>query len=407
MHPKEISIKDFTYHLPEDRIAKFPLEERDQSKLLVYKNDTILENIFSHLDEFLPKNSLLVFNNTKVIHARILFQKETGSTIEIFCLEPENNLDYQLAFNSKKVGVWKCMVGNAKRWKEEVLIKKISSSIGEIELRAKKTKKLNDIFEIKFSWQPEHLSFSEVLHEAGNLPLPPYLNRKNIDADEERYQTVYAKHNGSVAAPTAGLHFTKNVIEKLNNKNIAKTYLTLHVGAGTFKPIKSETLAEHKMHEETVFISKKSLMEIYNCLLKKKSLIAVGTTSTRTLESLYWHGVSLIKKIAKKEMQISQWEPYENAENNISNNEAIEAILKNLDENNLDELHGSTQIIIAPGYVFKMVDIIVTNFHQPENSLILLIAAFVGENWRKIYDYALKNNFRFLSYGDSSILFRE
>ncbi|MEI6594004.1 MAG: S-adenosylmethionine:tRNA ribosyltransferase-isomerase [Bacteroidota bacterium] len=408
MHQKKINIKDFSYDLPDERIAKFPMPDRDQSKLLVYKNDAITENIFSHIDEYLPNDSLIVFNNTKVIHARLLFQKPTGAQIEIFCLEPLDHNDFQLSFNSKKSCQWKCLIGNLKRWKEadEILVKNIQSPIGNIELKAERIEKTEDAFKIKFSWQPEELHFAEVLHHAGVLPLPPYLNRKNIDSDEERYQTVYAKHEGSVAAPTAGLHFTESVFGKLKQKNIQQLFLTLHVGAGTFKPIKTDTLSEHVMHEETVSISRNSLEEILNHLVQKKSIIAVGTTSTRTLESIYWHGVQLITGKAKSEMHISQWTPYENLENNFSCIESIEAILKNLASNNLDELQGSTQIIIAPGYQFKIVDILITNFHQPENTLILLIAAFVGESWRKIYDHALQNNFRFLSYGDSSVLFR-
>ena len=408
MHPKNINIKNYRYELPDDRIAKFPLEERDQSKLLVYKNEKITENTFSHIDEFLPEDSLIVFNNTKVIHARILFQKDSGTQIEIFCLEPADHFDFQVAFSSTGSCTWKCMVGNAKRWKEQdkMLIKTIQSPTGNIELKAEKIGRQDDVFQIRFSWQPEHLHFGEVLHHAGILPLPPYLKRKNMESDEERYQTVYARHEGSVAAPTAGLHFTERVFEQLKQKNIHQTYLTLHVGAGTFKPIKTPSLAEHVMHEETVFISKESLMEIHQCLFQKKPLIAVGTTSARTLESLYWHGVDLINGITKGEMQVSQWAPYHTNKKTISAVESIDTILKNLDKNNVDELKGSTQIIIAPGYEFKMVDILITNFHQPENSLILLIAAFVGKDWKKIYDHALENNFRFLSYGDSSVLFR-
>ena len=409
MHPKNINIKDFSYELPDDRIAKFPMPDRDQSKLLVYKNAEITEHIFSEIDEYLPNNSLIVFNNTKVIHARILFQKESGAQIEIFCLEPFEHKDFQLSFNSKKSCVWKCMIGNLKRWKDldEILVKTIPSPYGDIELKAERIKKIDDAFIIKFSWQPEELQFAEVLHHAGILPLPPYLNRKNIDSDEDRYQTVYAKHEGSVASPTAGLHFTEPVFEKLRQKNIHPLYLTLHVGAGTFKPIKTEVLSEHVMHEETVSISKKSLEGILDHLINKKSIIAVGTTSARTLESIYWHGVQLINKKAKNEMNISQWTPYEDLENEISSIKSIEAIIENLEQNRLEELHGSTQIIIAPGYQFKIVDILITNFHQPENTLILLIAAFVGDQWKTIYDYALNNDFRFLSFGDSSLLFRD
>lgn len=409
MHPKNINIKNFSYELPDDRIAKFPVPDRDQSKLLVYKNTEITEHIFSEIDEYLPNDSLIVFNNTKVIHARILFQKESGAQIEIFCLEPLNQIDFHLSFSSRKKCVWKCMIGNLKRWKDadEILVKHIQSPIGNIELKAERIGRIEDAFKIQFSWQPEALHFAEVLHHAGILPLPPYLNRKNIDSDEDRYQTVYAKHDGSVAAPTAGLHFTEPVFEKLKQKNIVSAFLTLHVGAGTFKPIKTEVLSEHVMHEETVSISRKSLEGILDHLINKKSIIAVGTTSARTLESIYWHGVQLINNKAKNEMNISQWTPYEDLENEISSIKSIEAIIENLKQNRLEELHGSTQIIIAPGYQFKIVDILITNFHQPENTLILLIAAFVGGQWKRIYDHALNNDFRFLSFGDSSLLYRD
>ncbi len=402
---KNISITELCYHLPEDRIAKFPLVQRDLSKLLVYKNNEIRETIFQKINEVLPENALLVFNNTKVIHARLLFQKETGANIEIFCLEPLN-ADYAQVFASYKSVEWKCLVGNAKRWKNEALKKEVVLNGKIVELFAEKQSQNDDTFVIKLSWNDERFSFAEILDAAGVLPIPPYLNREADAKDEQTYQTIYAKQNGSVAAPTAGLHFTDEVLKTLSEKQISTTELTLHVGAGTFKPIKAETLAQHTMHEETVSVPLVALEKIHTQLASGNKIIAVGTTSTRTLESLYWHGVKLLQESENSTMSVKQWEAYELDATNISASTAIRAIIENLKENNLDTLQGSTQIIIAPSYQFKIVDILITNFHQPENSLILLIAAFVGNDWRKIYDYALNNNFRFLSYGDSSVLFR-
>jgi S-adenosylmethionine:tRNA ribosyltransferase-isomerase len=408
MNPRGINIKDFSYELPDDKIAKFPLKKRDESKLLIYKNEKIGESLFKNIDTEIPENALIIFNNTRVIHARLLFKRASGAQIEVFCIEPLDHLDYQLAFASKETCTWKCMVGNAKRWKEgEILTKDVVTPNGTIQLTVEQQGKSGELFVVKFSWNEPELFFAEVLHHAGILPLPPYLNRDTEVSDEERYQTIYAKIQGSVAAPTAGLHFTDEVFEKLAAKNITRDEVTLHVGAGTFKPVKSETLAEHEMHEETLFVTLSTLKNIYSCLNENRSLVAVGTTSTRTLESLYWHGVKLIQHSAKDLVDISQWTPYETDTANISASQSIKAIIDRLEAGNETVLQGSTQIIIAPGYTFKIVNVLITNFHQPENTLILLIAAFAGKDWKNIYEYALQNNYRFLSYGDSSILFNK
>jgi S-adenosylmethionine:tRNA ribosyltransferase-isomerase len=407
MNPREINIKDFSYELPDERIARFPLEQRDLSKLLVYKDAKISELVFSQIDTEIPENSLIVFNNTRVIHARLLFNRSTGAQIEVFCIEPLDHLDYQLAFASKETCLWKCMVGNAKRWRaDEILTKDVETPYGIIQLQVEQQGKIGEFFVVKFKWNTKQLFFAEVLHFAGILPLPPYLNRESELSDEENYQTIYAKIQGSVAAPTAGLHFTNEVFESLAAKNCEREEVTLHVGAGTFKPVKADSLAEHEMHEETLFVTLDSLKHIYNCIAEKRMLIAVGTTSTRTLESLYWHGVQLLQYKTQKQVAISQWTPYETDASNITAAQSIKAIIDFLERTNESVLQGSTQIIIAPGYTFKMVNALITNFHQPENTLILLIAAFVGDDWKKIYNYALQNEYRFLSYGDSSLLWR-
>lgn len=401
---KSINIQDYTYHLPDERIAKYPLERRDESKLLVYRDGSIRESVFKHLTGELPEHSLLVFNNTRVIHARLLFQRETGAQVEIFCIEP-SGADYQQSFSSRKTCRWKCMVGNAKRWKEDVLVKEVKTGKGPVKLYAEKAGRAGDLFEVQFTWNAD-TSFAEVLHAAGVLPLPPYLNRESEAGDEQQYQTVYAKHQGSVAAPTAGLHFTEAVLAGLSSKQIRQAEVTLHVGAGTFRPIRSETLGEHEMHEETVYVPLTELEKIHATLHADQRLAAVGTTSVRTLESLFWHGVKLINGSAEDAMNIRQWDAYELPAEGILPAQAIGAVIDHLWSNRLDALQGSTQIIIAPGYRFRLVDMLITNFHQPGNSLILLIAAFVGDDWRQIYHYALDHDFRFLSYGDSSLLFR-
>ncbi len=404
--PKQLNILDFSFVLPNEKIAKFPLENRDESKLLIYKNATISDGIFKQIDTYLPENSLVVFNNTRVVHARLLFNRLTGAQIEIFCIEPLLHLDYQQAFVSKQTSTWKCMVGNAKKWKEDWLEKQVETPLGDVILKATKKENTGELTVVEFTWNNNDLAFAEVLHYAGILPLPPYLNRKTEAADEERYQTVYAKVAGSVAAPTAGLHFTPAVFEQLKQKQIKVDEVTLHVGAGTFKPVKAETLVDHEMHEETLYVEITTLKNIANCLSAKNTLVVVGTTSMRTLESLYWHGVKILLNKAAKEVEIKQWDAYELDAGEITPYQAITAIIFSMENDNEYVLVGSTQIILAPGYQFRLVDALITNFHQPENTLILLIAAFVGKDWRKIYEHALANNYRFLSYGDSSLLFK-
>ncbi|MFI5222529.1 MAG: S-adenosylmethionine:tRNA ribosyltransferase-isomerase, partial [Bacteroidia bacterium] len=354
--------------------------------------------------EIIPENSLIIFNDTKVIHARILFEKPSGTPIEIFCLEP-NEKEIQVTFSSKESCEWKCMVGNLKRWKNEILEKKIITDAGELILKAEKIKVVNDSVNVRFSWIPMKMSFAEILNHFGVLPLPPYLNRENIESDEVRYQTVYAHQNGSVAAPTAGLHFTSTVFEKLKIKNIETEFFTLHVGAGTFKPVKSETMEEHEMHEEQIFVSLELIEKIISKLGKEK-IVAVGTTSLRMLESLYWYGVKLLNGVDSDEMIVEQWEPYEVQSLKFKVENSLKAVVEMMVKKNISVLKGSTKILIAPTYEFKVVDVLITNFHQPESTLLLLVAAFAGKKWKDIYDYALKNNFRFLSYGDSSILVR-
>ena len=404
--PKQLNILDFSFVLPDEKIAKFPLENRDESKLLIYKNATISDGIFKQIDTYLPENCLVVFNNTRVVHARLLFNRLTGAQIEIFCIEPLHHLDYQQAFVSKQTSTWKCMVGNSKKWKEDWLEKQVETPLGDVILKATKKENTGELTVVEFTWNNNDLAFAEVLHYAGILPLPPYLNRKTEAADEERYQTVYAKVAGSVAAPTAGLHFTPDVFEQLKQKQITVDEVTLHVGAGTFKPVKTEALVDHEMHEETLYVELSTLKNIATCLSAKNTLVVVGTTSMRTLESLFWHGVKIVLNKAAKEVEIKQWDAYELDAGEITSYQAITAIIHSMEKDNEYVLVGSTQIILAPGYQFRLVDALITNFHQPENTLILLIAAFVGKDWRIIYEHALANNYRFLSYGDSSLLFK-
>jgi S-adenosylmethionine:tRNA ribosyltransferase-isomerase len=407
VHPEKIFIKDFTYVLPEERIAKYPLFVRDQSKLLIYKNGKIEEDIYYNLDTSIPSDSLLVFNNTKVVKARLTFKKSTESIIELFCLEPtEGYSDITTAMMQKEKVLWKCLVGGAKKWKDEPLLKMIKKDSIEIELTAKKIKRLTDDFLIELSWNDSSLSFAEVLHYAGFVPLPPYLNREAEETDKERYQTIYAKYEGSVAAPTAGLHFTENLFQKLDKKNIYRNFVTLHVGAGTFKPVKTETIAEHEMHSEFFEVKKEFIEDLLQHLDKK--IIAVGTTSLRTIESLYWLGVKIIfqPEVSQHDLDLQQWEVYDIDANSISTQQALQALLQWMNKNETEILITKTQIIIVPGYELKVANALITNFHQPQSTLLLLVAAIVGTDWRKIYDYALENNFRFLSYGDGSLLWR-
>ena len=477
MHPKNISIVDYTYHLPEENIAKYPLSERDASKLLIYKDGVIETSLYKKLDQHLPKKSLIVFNNTKVVEARLLFEKSSGSNIEIFCLEPDDRYgDITSAMLQKEKVYWKCLVGGAKKWKEPFLQKKIDATT---HLFARIEEKRNDYFLIEFNWSNSNLSFAEVLHDAGLIPLPPYLNRTVEKEDKTTYQTIYAMHNGSVAAPTAGLHFTENLMRKLKHQNVEPIYVTLHVGAGTFKPVKAATMQEHEMHAEFIDVSKESIEQ----LISNKTIVATGTTSVRSIESVYGRGVKREERRQKgeggrekeevrrqkgegereegedrkekgedrrqkgeggrekvedrrekeedrrqkgegerekredrkekmedrsedlDELSIKQWDAYELPQN-ISKATALQALLNWMNEQNLDRLICKTQIIIAPGYTLKIADGLITNFHQPQSTLLLLIAAIVGDKWKEIYNYAMKNNFRFLSYGDGSLLWK-
>ena len=396
---KEINIDCYNYKLPDEQVAKYPLPQRDLSKLLVYRNGRISEDSFFHLDQYLPENALLVFNNTRVIQARMLFKKETGAQIEIFCLEPREPADHTQALSQNETCIWLCLVGNSKRWRSGKLSYNISGTICTVE----RLQSFGDTHLIRFEWNNPSLSFADILETHGELPIPPYLNRKTEETDHENYQTIYSQIKGSVAAPTAGLHFTKEVFNSLKVKNIYLEELTLHVGAGTFKPVKTETLEEHEMHTEYISVKKTSIE-----ILQKKlgEVFAVGTTSVRTLESLYYIGVILENnKNAKLEkLVVSQWFPYKERNNKLSISKSLQNILDYLNRNKIEDLVTSTQILIAPGYQFKIINGIITNFHQPKSTLLLLISAYVNGKWKDIYEYALANDFRFLSYGDSSLL---
>ncbi|MFN8116590.1 MAG: S-adenosylmethionine:tRNA ribosyltransferase-isomerase [Bacteroidia bacterium] len=401
---KHISIKDYNYDLPNERIAKYPLNERDLSKLLVYKNQRILESQYQFIDEYLPEDSLLFFNNTKVIPARLFFKTSSQKDIEIFCLEPiSNHTDVYSSMLQQGNSTWKCLVGGAAKWKEQFVYLNTS----DLQIKAEIKERLNGTFVLEFTWEPNSKSFAEVLQIAGAIPIPPYLKRDTEEIDLERYQTIYAQKEGSVAAPTAGLHFTDKVFEKLKNKNIVPSYITLHVGAGTFKPVKSDTMADHDMHGEYIDVSLETLEALYHHI--DKTIVAVGTTSMRTLESLFWIGelISREPDIKQDALQIEQWQPYTQIDVELTCKEAILCIIEYLKKNQLKTLFAKTSILIAPGYQFKLVNALVTNFHQPESTLILLVAAFIGEDWHKVYQYALDNNYRFLSYGDGSLLFRK
>lgn len=406
MNPKEISIQDYTYSLPEERIAKYPLAERGSSKLLIYKEGGVSEDVYSNISSHIPGNSLLVFNNTKVVEARLLFQKPTGGVIEVFCLEPHDQYpDITTAMLQRQKVWWYCLVGGASKWKPgQVLQKEIKTAEQTIILQANYIEKKSGSFIIELSWAPASLSFAEVLHHAGAIPLPPYIKRNAEESDKERYQTVYAAADGSVAAPTAGLHFTEKIFEKLNEKKVKTDFVTLHVGAGTFKPVKSETMLDHDMHAEWIDVSKATIENI----LKNfgNNIVAVGTTSLRTIESLYWIGVKIKAGKWQTSAGLSQWEAYELAEKNITAKDALTSLLGWMNENQSQRLVTKTQILIAPGYEFKIAKGLITNFHQPQSTLLLLVAAFIGDDWKKVYTHALQNNFRFLSYGDGSLLWR-
>jgi len=399
----QIRIEEFDYNLPDERIAKYPLEKRDASKLLMYREGKVSEYQFSTLPQLLPEDSIMVFNDTKVVPARLHFQRESGAHIEIFCLEPVSPEEYVSMFAVTDSCRWKCIVGNVKRWKNDTLSlynPGNAREISEMDLRADLVERCGETSIVEFKWS-NGASFSKVLEVCGSVPIPPYLNRETEDVDLERYQTLYARYRGSVAAPTAGLHFTESVLDAIRNRNISTDTVCLHVGAGTFLPVKSSLVSEHTMHREP-FVVTLSLLE--RILASEGDVIAVGTTSVRTLESLYYIGVSCIEK--GMPCDVGQWDPY-SREYDYSTEESIKAIISYLKENGLDELKLGTRIIIVPGFRFRIVDVLVTNFHQPQSTLLLLISAFVDGEWKSIYDYALENGFRFLSYGDSSVLFRK
>ena len=396
-----IKIEDFNYNLPDNQIAKYPLPKRDMSKLLYQVGGKIAEHRFTELPSLLPPNSLLIFNETKVVNARLIFNKSTGATIEIFCLEPiEPVNDFQLAYQQKSPVVWKCLIGNAKRWKSGKLTLDFNIQNKHIVLFAEKVEQLSEGYLVEFSWVNHEITFSEIISNCGMVPIPPYLNRKAEEDDKKRYQTIYAEHEGSVAAPTAGLHFTSAIILELKKKNIETDELTLHVGAGTFKPVVSSTISNHEMHTEKVLVSLETLIHIKQKL--DDPIIPVGTTSMRTLESLYWMALKL--KNGKEAFVVEQWDPYElNDEIEFSAKDAISFLVTYLMKNDLKELKGETRLLIAPGYSFKFATGLITNFHQPKSTLLLLVSALIGESWKSAYDYALSNNFRFLSYGDSCL----
>lgn len=404
MDTKHIQIKDFNYNLPDERIAKFPLAKRDNSKLLLYRHGEVTEDVFHNIAQYLPKGALMVFNNTKVIQARLHFRKETGALIEVFLLEPYMPADYEQMFQTTGHCSWLCMIGNLKKWKEGTLKRTFDVKGKEVTLVAERKEDLHKSYRVDFSWDASDVSWAELLDAVGELPIPPYLNRETQESDKTTYQTVYSKIKGSVAAPTAGLHFTPEVLADIDRHGIDREELTLHVGAGTFKPVKSEEIQDHEMHTEYICVHRQTLEKL---IRHEAKAIAVGTTSVRTLESLYYIGVKLEKTLdlSEEELHVCQWEPYENAvAKPITPIKAIENILAYLDKHGLSALHASTQIIIAPGYEYNIVKMLVTNFHQPQSTLLLLVSAFVHGDWRKIYDYALAHDFRFLSYGDSSLL---
>lgn len=397
---KQISVEQFQYELPDGRIAKYPLEQRDQSKLLLWQNGHIADHHFYELPQLLPQHSLLVFNNTKVIRARLFFRKETGALIEIFVLDPNEPSDYALNFQQTSHCRWNCIVGNLKKWKNGVLKTTVHIAGKEIELCAENIAESGNGRAIEFRWNGS-FTFSEVLESAGKMPIPPYLNRETEESDLTRYQTVYSKIKGSVAAPTAGLHFTPEVFDNLKKNNIETAELTLHVGAGTFQPVKAHTIAGHDMHTEHIVVERNFIEQILN---HQGPIIAVGTTSIRSLESLYWIGNQIFHNpnIELSALKTGQWEPYTGNEG-CTKSEALKALINYMDNNDLKTIHAATQIIIVPGYTFRIVDGMVTNFHQPQSTLLLLISAFLGDNWKTIYDHALANGYRFLSYGDSNL----
>ena len=402
-HPGTINIVDFNYDLPAEKIAASPVSNRAESRLLVYKNGVISDQVFASIESYLPAQSTLVFNNTKVVKARLSFQKESGAAIEVFCLEPQKGITVEQSFSQRHTTNWICMVGNSKKWRDEILKLKIVIDNSEVVLSAQRLENYGQESLIQFTWNNADFSFSELLENAGELPLPPYMNRSATADDRIRYNTVYALHEGSVAAPTAGLHFTDGLLEDLKSNGTQMLNVLLHVGAGTFKPVKAASMKDHEMHAERIKVSLETIQHLQQQKQYRK-IIPVGTTSMRTLESLYWMGVQILEqRHLVGDFSISQWEPYE-SESNYSVDESLAALISYAKANELDFVEGFTQIIIAPGYQFKIIDGLITNFHQPQSTLLLLVSALIGNDWRKVYEHALQNNYRFLSYGDSSLL---
>ena len=401
---KDLDISDYYYDLPEDRIAQHPARERDKSKLLIFDGKNISSDIFTNLDSHIPQHSLLVFNNTRVIRARLLFRKKSGAIIEIFCLEPLAPSVYEKSFTSKGPVEWKCIIGNLRKWKTGTLTLEVTVNKKVLQISAEKVSHEADALRIRFSWNNPDFSFVEVIEAAGHIPLPPYITREDDKDDIIRYQTVYSAVNGSVAAPTAGLHFTGELLQRLADKGIRRSDITLHVGAGTFQPVRSGSINDHEMHCEHFFVTAETIKDLIKYTGK---MIAVGTTSVRTLESLYWLGVKVISNLTgnTNDLKVDQWEPYDLSPE-ITVKESLNALLCLMHSKKLHAIRASTKILIVPGYQFRVISGMITNFHQPGSTLLLLVSAWTGRNWLKIYEYALKNGFRFLSYGDSSLLFR-
>lgn len=401
---KNIYINDYDYDLPEDRIAQYPVKERDKSRLLLFDGNTISSDTFTNIDRYLPEGSLLVFNNTRVIRARLLFQKKSGAQIEIFCLEPNSPPDYEASFASQFPVEWKCIIGNLKKWKTGIVTMKFHLNNKEYELHAEKVSPEREAWRIRFEWNNNDISFSEVLEASGHIPLPPYITREDEKEDADRYQTVYSSVKGSVAAPTAGLHFTRDLLARLKGKGVNQVDITLHVGAGTFQPVRASKISDHHMHCEHFFVTRETINEL---LENHGRIIAVGTTSVRTIESLYWLGVKAINYPQSNidDLKVGQWEPYDN-DQDIPVKTALKALSDLMAKHKYRSISASTKIIIIPGYKFRVITGMITNFHQPKSTLLLLISAWTGTDWHKIYAYALENGFRFLSYGDSSLLFK-
>lgn len=404
MHPKNIHISDYTYDLPNERIAVYPTHPRDSSKLLVYTKGEIKQDSYSNMLSHLPKDALMVFNNTKVIKSRMLFRRDTGALIELFLLEPHGEfIDYSSFLQQEKTADWKCFVGKVSKWKERFLVKTLEIQGKSVELKAELLEKTPGAYAVRLSWTPENISLAEILEAAGATPLPPYIKRTAEKEDETDYQTVYSKYEGSVAAPTAGLHFSEKMLEGFEQGGVSSLFTTLHVGAGTFKPVSSDTMEEHLMHAEWMHLDLEFLKNLLNN--SNRPIISVGTTATRTLESIYWMGNKILNQasISLEALKVTQWEPY-NTTKLHTTEEALQALIRWIEDKQLDHLAIETEIIIAPSYSYKVITGLVTNFHQPKSTLLLLVAALLGEDWKKIYSYALENDFRFLSYGDGSLL---